>query len=56
MKRILSIMLMLTMVMAATAEEDKLNVNGNNVLKISGGCSNVSLGQGNGTLSFPDFG
>ena len=55
MKRILSIMLMLTMVMAATAEEDKLNVNGNNVLKISGGCSNVSLGQGNGTYSYnPD--
>ena len=55
MKRIISIMLMLTMVMAATAEEDKLNVNGNNVLKISGGCSNVSLGQGNGTYSYnPD--
>lgn len=55
MKRILSTLVLLTMVMAATAEEDKLNVNGNNVLKISGGCSNVSLGQGNGTYSYnPD--
>jgi hypothetical protein len=44
MKRILSTLVLLTMVLAATAEEDKFNVNGVNLLKISGGCSNVSLG------------
>jgi hypothetical protein len=52
MKRILSTLVLLTMVLAATAEEDKFNVNGVNLLKISGGCSNVSLGSGNGTYSY----